>query len=106
MILPETTLLDLKYGIRALSRSPWSSAVTVLSLALGIAVNTAVLTAYNAFVDRPLEARNPREMVNLALRGPSGSVESEFSYPAYEAYRDSVRSFSGLIAYRSAKVTL
>src|SRR6185436_15888948 len=91
---------------RALSRSPWSSAVTVLSLALGIAVNTAVFTAYRAFVDRPLDARNPREMVNIALRGDSGAVESEFSYPDYEAYRDSVRSFSGLIAYRSAKVTL
>jgi hypothetical protein len=76
MNLPETILLDLRYGIRALSRSPWSSAVTVLSLALGIAVNTAVFTAYRAFVDRPLDAPNPREMVNIALRGDSGSVES------------------------------
>jgi predicted permease len=106
MILPETILLDLRYGIRALSRSPWASAVTILSLALGIAVNTAVFTAYRAFVDRPLDARNPREMVNIALRGDSGSVTSEFSYPDYEAYRDSVRSFSGLIAYRSAKLPL
>jgi hypothetical protein len=33
-------------------------------------------------------------------------LSPEFSYPDYEAYRDSVRSISGLIAYRSAKVTL
>jgi hypothetical protein len=106
MILPETIILDLRYGIRSLSRSPWASAVTVLSLALGIAVNTTVFTAYRAFVDRPLDAHNPREIVNIALRGDSGNVESEFSYPDYEAYRDSVHSFSGLIAYRSAKVPL
>lgn len=106
MILPETTLLDLRYGIRSLSRSPWSSAITVLSLALGIGVNTAVFTAHKAFVDRQLDARNPGEMVNIALRRDSGSIDSAFSFPDYEAYRDSVRGFSGLIAFRSAKVTL
>src|SRR6266511_1596764 len=56
MLLPETILLDLRYGIRALSRSPWSTAITILSLAVGIGVNTAVFTAYKAFVARPLDA--------------------------------------------------
>jgi hypothetical protein len=106
MILPETILYDLRYGIRALSRSPWSTAITILSLALGIGVNTAVFTAHKAFVDRPLDARNPSEMVNIALRRDSGSAEYAFSYPDYEAYRDSVRGFSGLIAFRPARVTL
>lgn len=106
MILPETILHDLKYGIRALSRNPWSSAVTILSLALGIGVNTAVFTAHKAFVDRPLDARNPGEMVNMALLRDSGSAEYAFSYPDYEAYRESVRGFSGLIAFRPARVTL
>jgi predicted permease len=106
MILPETILLDLRYGIRALSRSPWSTAITILSLAVGIGVNTAVFTAHKAFVDRPLDARNPSEMVNIALRRDSGSAEYAFSYPDYEAYRESVRGFSGLIAFRPARVTL
>jgi len=106
MILPETILHDLRYGIRALSRSPWSTAITILSLALGIGVNTAVFTAHKAFVARPLDARNPSEMVNIALRRDSGSAEYAFSYPEYEAYRDSVRGFTGLIAFRPARVTL
>ena len=106
MILPETILHDLRYGIRALSRRPWSSAVTILSLALGIAVNTAVFSAHKAFVDRPLDARNPGEMVNIALLRDSGGAEYAFSYPDYEAYRESVRGFSGLIAFRPARVTL
>src|SRR5947208_12041523 len=36
MLLPETILYDLRFGIRALSRSPWSTAITILSLAVGI----------------------------------------------------------------------
>jgi len=106
MILPETVLHDLRYGIRALSHSPWSTAITILSLALGIGVNTAVFTAHKAFVDRPLDARNPSELVNIALRRDSGGAEYAFSYPDYEAYRQSVRGFSGMIAFRPARVTL
>ena len=106
MILPETILHDLRYGIRRLSRSPWATAITILSLALGIGVNTAVFTAYKAFVGRQLNARNPNEMVNIALRHDSGNTEYTFSYPDYEAYRESVRSFSGLVAFRPARVTL
>ncbi len=106
MILPETVLQDLRYGIRALLRSPWSATITILSLALGIGVNTAVFTAHKAFVDRPLDARNPGEMVNIALRRDSGSTTFSFSYPEYEAYRESVRGFSGVIAFRLARVTV
>ena len=82
MILPETILLDLRYGIRALSRSPWSTAITILSLAVGIGVNTAVFTAHKAFVDRPLDARNPSEMVNIALGRDSGRISGRLDCTA------------------------
>src|ERR1700737_4793252 len=67
MTLAETVLHDLQYGVRMLFRNPGATAVTVLALALGIGVNTAVFTAYKAMVARPLDARAPSEMVNLAL---------------------------------------
>src|SRR5258708_8704545 len=106
MILPETVLHDLQYGVRMLFRNAGSTVVTVLALALGIGVNTAVFTGYKAMVARPLGAGAPGEMVNLALIRDSGAADYSFSYPDYEAYRDSVRSFSGLIAFRPATVTL
>ena len=98
-ILPETILQDMRYGVRMLYRSRGFTAVAVFALALGIGVNTAVFTAYKAMVARPLDARDPGEMVNVALMRNSGASDFRFSYPDYEAYRDSVRSFSGLIAY-------
>ncbi len=111
MILPETVLQDLRYGVRILRRNAGFSAVAVLALVLGIGVNTAVFTAYKAMVARPLDARDPGEMVNLALIRQLGSKdpfspgqgdanEYNFSYPDFETYRDSVHSLSGLIAFR------
>src|SRR5216684_2151617 len=106
MILPETVLQDLRYGVRMLTRNAGSSVVTVFALALGIGINTAGFTAYKAMVARPLDARAPHEMVNLALMRDSNATDFSFSYPDYEAYRDSVHSFSGLIAFTPARVTL
>lgn len=99
-------LHDLRYGIRTLAKNPWSTAVTIFSLALGIGVNVAVFTAYKAFLLRPLDAKNAEEMVNIALTRESGALEVNFSYPDYEAYRDSVRTFGGLVAYRPQRLQL
>ncbi len=104
-------LQDLRYGVRILLRNRGFTAVAVLALALGIGANTAVFTAYKAMVARPLDARDPGTLVNLALirragtedpfspGGHSGATEFNFSYPDFEAYRDSVHSVSGLVAF-------
>jgi predicted permease len=99
MILLETLLQDLRYGVRSMRRQARFTMVSILALALGIGVNTAVFTAYQAFVARPLEGRNADELVNVSLRLQSGATTARFSYPDYEAYRSGLRSFSGVIAF-------
>ena len=99
MILFETLLQDLRYGARTLRRNAGFTIVSILALALGIGVNTAVFTAYKAFIARPLDARDPDTLVNVSLRLQSGATNARFSYPDYEAYRDGLRSFSGVIAF-------
>ena len=98
MTLPQTVLQDLRYGARMVWRNIGFTVVAVLALALGIGANTAAFTAYKAFFDRPLDARDPKRMVNIALIPRSGAIEAFFSYPDYEAYRDQLHSFSGVIA--------
>lgn len=95
----ETVLQDLRYALRMLRRSFGFSAVAVFALALGIGINTAAFTAYKAFFKRPLDARNSGQMVNTAVIVKSGETMPYFSYPDYEAYRDNLHSFSGLIAW-------
>ncbi len=99
-------LTDLRYGVRMLLRNLGFTTVAILALALSIGVNTAVFTAYKALVARPVEARNPGEMVNLALVRQSGAADFRFSYPDYIAYRDSVHSFRGLAAATDEWMTL
>jgi predicted permease len=106
MILFETVLQDLRYGARTLRRSTTFTIQSVFVLALGIGVNTAVFTAYKAFVARPLDAREPGTMVNFALRLHSGVINASISYPDYEAYRDRLHSFSGVIAVRIDQLKL
>jgi putative ABC transport system permease protein len=102
----EILLQDVRYGARVLCRNAGFTAVVALALGLGIGVNTAVFTAYKAMVARPLDARDASEMVNLALMRDSGAADFTFSYRDYETYRDSVHSFSGLIAYSPAHMRL
>jgi macrolide transport system ATP-binding/permease protein len=102
----ETLCQDLRYGAKTLRRNPGFTFISILALALGIAVNTAVFTAYKAFVARPIDARDPDTLVNVALRLQSGGTTARFSYPDFEAYRDGLRSFSGVIAFSIEQLTL
>ncbi len=106
MILFATVLPDLRYGARTLLRNARFTTVSILALALGIGVNTAAFTAYRAFVARPLDARDPATMVNVALRLQSGLTNARFSYPDYESYRDHLHSFSSLIAFSIEQLRL
>ena len=102
----ESLLHDFRFAVRLLYRNGTSTAVIVVALAIGIAVNTVVFTAYKTLVVRQLDARAPDEMVNVALVRDSGATDSVFSYPDYEAYRDAVQSLSGLVAFRLDQLTL
>jgi predicted permease len=97
---------DLRYGARTLRRAPGFTSVSILALALGIAINTVVFTAYKAFIARPLDARDPDTLVNMALRLQSGGTTARFSYPDFEDYRDGLRSLSGVIAFSIEELTV
>src|SRR5580698_4809476 len=98
MTFPQTVIQDLRYACRMLLRNAGFTAVAVFALAVGIGLDTAAFTAYQAFFERKLDAHHPASMVNLALIEHTGATASIFSYPDYETYRDHVHSFSGVIA--------
>ena len=70
MILFETLIQDLRYGARTLRRNASYTAVSILALSLGIGVNTAVFTAYKAFVARPLDGRDPGHACQSLVASP------------------------------------
>ncbi|HEV7890009.1 MAG TPA: ABC transporter permease [Pyrinomonadaceae bacterium] len=85
-----TLLQDIRYGIRMLWKTPGFTAVALVSLALGIGVNTAVFSLFNAVLLRPVPVVREQERI-VWLRAPS-------SYPDYQDYREQSRSFEGMAA--------
>lgn len=61
-------LQDLKYGTRALARSPGFAAVAIITLALGIGANTAIFSVVNAVVLNPLPFHDPGRVVAVHER--------------------------------------
>ena len=110
--LEDEMFQDLRYGARMLVKQPGFTVVAVLTLALGIGVNTALFTIFNAVALRPLPVKDPdrivkayRKEMGKSPRGVDGSP-SMFSYPEYSGFRDNTQVFSGLIAYADTRLTL
>jgi predicted permease len=93
--LLENLLRDMRYGARLLRKSPGFAVVSVLTLAVGIAVNTVVFTAFNALALRSLPVKDPEQLARV-FRAMPGDAYGALSYPDYVYYRDHTKDFSDL----------
>jgi predicted permease len=79
--LIETTVQDIRFGLRMLRRSPGFTAIAVLTLGLGIGANTAIFSMVNSFLLRPLPVNSPEQITVFAMRLKKGLMQTNFSYP-------------------------
>jgi predicted permease len=91
-------LQDLRFAIRLLIKDRWFTAVAVIALALGIGVNATVFTFVNAVLIRGLPFDDPDRILALGVRDARGRDRGA-SYPDFEDWRASARTFSGLAAF-------
>ncbi|HEV3198944.1 MAG TPA: ADOP family duplicated permease [Bryobacteraceae bacterium] len=75
--------MDLRYALRILSRSPGFSAIAILTLALGIGINTIVFTLYSAVALKPIAARAPEQLVRIS-GSQNGQRTELFAYWQYQ----------------------
>ena len=86
--LVESLLQDLRFGVRILAKSPGFSAVSVITLALGIGANTAIFSMVDTLLFRPLPVRDPGALTFLAFPRDADHFEPEFSGPEFRQIRD------------------
>jgi predicted permease len=89
----EDFLIDIRHGARMLRRQPGFLAAALLSLGLGIGVNTAIFSVIDAMLLRSLPVSHPEQLVLVR-----DSANGNFSYPDYLALRQGTRTLSELIA--------
>jgi putative ABC transport system permease protein len=103
----ETLLQDLRYGIRALAKSPGFTAIAVLTLALGIGANTAIFNVVNATLLQPLPIREGGRLVVIWISnlehgwsriGPAGQD--------YLDWKEQSKSFDDLFMFEHGTGTV
>ncbi len=89
---------DVRYGIRMLTKSPGFTGIALITLALGIGANTIMFSVVNAVLLRPLNLKDPDQLVGCcACR--KGDSYGESRYSRYLDVRDNNPVFSSLMAY-------
>lgn len=105
-----TIFNDIKYGLRQLLKSPGFTIVAVLTLALGIGANTAIFSAVNAALIRPLPYFEANRIHVLWTTNP---MFAAMGYPVFPPsyndvteWRNQSRSFESVAAFRPGNRTL
>jgi predicted permease len=95
-------LQDVRYALRQLRKSRGFTLVAVITLALGIGLNTAMFSLVNAVILRELPVDHPQQIVFPTILGPDGS-QDDFAYREFEEIRDRSQSFSGVFAFDTSR---
>src|SRR6202035_1638381 len=94
---------------RTLARTPFVTAIAILSLALGIGANTAIYSLFEEMLLAPLPVSHPERLVNLGGNtvnpgsqscGRAGGCDEVFSYAMFrDLERSRQTGFSGVAAH-------
>ncbi|MFL6552090.1 MAG: ABC transporter permease, partial [Chthoniobacterales bacterium] len=88
---------DLKFALRQLRKSPGFSALAIITLAIGIGLNTAIFSLINDLFLRGLPFKEPSRVVHLYGGDKSRDLEDiGVSAPRYQHFRDGQTMFDGL----------
>lgn len=94
---------DVRIGYRMLRKNPGFTLVAVVSLAIGIGVNSAMFSFADALLLRPLPVLRPSEIVTVGSDSAGGFLGDRLSFVSYRDYLDfshQSKTFDGLVAFK------
>src|SRR5215831_12087779 len=99
---------NLKFAIRTLFRTPFVTAVAIVSLALGLGATAGIFSVFHQVLLQSLAVPDPSELVNLGAPGPkpgygscgrAGDCEAVFSYAMFRDLQKTQTVFTGIAAH-------
>ena len=97
---------DVRYAARVLWKSPGFLAVAVIAIALGVGANTAIFSVVNAVLLRPLNYKEPGQLVLINHNYPKIDLKASVSAPGFNYYRTNAKTFSDMAAGTGWSVNL
>ena len=97
---------DIRYGLRQLARHPGFTAISVLTLALGIGANTAIFSAARAALFQPLPFAHEDRLVRVYLTPEAGGPLISLRPEVFLAVKERARFFDRIVAQRHTSYTL
>jgi predicted permease len=97
---------DIRHGTRVLLQHPSFTLAAVLSLALGIGVNTAIFSIVNSLLARSFNVAAPEQLTGVFTTRIGGQTFGNTSYPDYLDYKEQNDVFSGLVAHTYAPMAI
>ena len=101
-------MLNLKFALRTLFKTPFVTFVAIVSLALGIGANAAIFSLFSQLLLQPVAVPEPAGLVNLSAPGPKpgssncgriGNCQEVFSYQMFRDLERVQTSFTGIAAH-------
>src|SRR5881392_3331737 len=98
---------DLKFAFRQLRKSPGFSVIAVVTLALGIGLNTSIFSLIDDLFLRPLPFKEPQRLLHLYSNARERNLlELAVSVPRFQHFRESQTVFDGFAAESVTAFTL
>ena len=98
----ETLLKDIRYGVRGLLKRPGFTVIALITLALGIGANTAIFSVVNAVLLRPLQFRDPEQLVVVWEEASFAGFPTNTPAPAnFVDWKNQNQSFADMAAASS-----
>src|ERR1043165_3674068 len=97
---------DLRFAFRQLRKSPGFTALAVITLTLGIGLNTAIFSLINDLFLKGLPFQQPERVLHILTKAKGRTDEFQMSAPRFMFFRDGQTIFSGFAAENQAAATV
>src|SRR5881275_616746 len=102
----EPQMNDVRFAFRKLRQSPAFTFIAIVTLALGIGLNTAIFSLINDLFLKALPFQEPERVLHILTKGKDRTDEFQMSAPRFMLYRDAQTIFSGFAAENQQAATV